>query len=57
MIIVRVKGTFDEMVELEDIGSFDEIDEDNMSIEESNKLINEAVFKRYGIYLNDITVF
>jgi|LGVE01.1.fsa_nt_gb hypothetical protein len=56
MIKIRIIGEFNKIVELENINSFEEIVTTNMSYEESDKLIHDALLKQHNIYSDKFKV-
>jgi hypothetical protein len=50
--MITVNGSFKVKYTVDlNVDSFDDINEDNMSLEESDKLIEEAIEKKYGYYM------
>lgn len=69
--MITINGNFDFITRLEsyypisakanyivdlNVNSFYDIDEENMSYEESDKLIGEAIHEKYGVYPTKIWV-
>jgi len=55
--MIKINGTFKTnfLIEL-DVDSFDDISEEKMSIEQSNKLIAEKINQKYGLNPREIWV-